>query len=79
MHSPKELQFNDKIDARLVDHPGPLEAYHLLRDDPEIAALQDYSNVVSIKRLGYNDHGPVHDDHDDLPDHDGHHGRDYLS
>lgn len=60
MHSLKELQFNDKIDARLVDHPGPLHAYHLLRDDPEIAALQDYSNVVSIKRLGYNDHGPVH-------------------
>ena len=60
MHSPKELQFNDKIEARLLDHPGPLQAYHLLRDDPEIAALQDYSNVVSIKRLGYNDHGPVH-------------------
>jgi len=31
-----------------------------LRDDPEIEALQDYANVVSIKRLGYNDHGPVH-------------------
>ena len=50
MHSPKELQFNDKIEARLEAHPGPLAAYRLLRDDPEIAALQDYSNVVSIKR-----------------------------
>jgi metal-dependent HD superfamily phosphatase/phosphodiesterase len=60
LHSPKELQFNDKIEARLVDHPVPQAAYQLLRDDPEIAALQDYSNIVSIKRLGYNDHGPVH-------------------
>lgn len=32
----------------------------MLRDDPEIQALQDYANTVSIKRLGYNDHGPVH-------------------
>ena len=28
--------------------------------DEEIQSLQDYANVVSIKRLGYNDHGPVH-------------------
>lgn len=31
----------------------------LLYDD-EVHALQSYGNVVSIKRLGYNDHGPVH-------------------
>ena len=28
--------------------------------DQEIQALQDYANIVSIRRLGYNDHGPVH-------------------
>lgn len=28
--------------------------------DPEIQALQDYANQVSIRRLGFNDHGPVH-------------------
>jgi len=28
--------------------------------DEEILALQDYANTVSIKRLGFNDHGPVH-------------------
>ncbi len=60
MHSPKELQVNDKIEARLADHPIALTAFHMLREDPEVNALQDYSNVVSIKRLGYNDHGPVH-------------------
>ena len=26
----------------------------------EIEAIQDYANNVSIVRLGYNDHGPVH-------------------
>lgn len=31
-----------------------------LLEDPEIHAMQEYANTVSIKRLGYNDHGPVH-------------------
>ena len=26
----------------------------------ELQAQQDYANIVSIKRLGFNDHGPVH-------------------
>lgn len=29
-------------------------------DDPLVASIQNYANVVSIQRLGYNDHGPVH-------------------
>jgi len=28
--------------------------------NPELQAAQEYANIVSIKRLGYNDHGPVH-------------------
>jgi metal-dependent HD superfamily phosphatase/phosphodiesterase len=32
----------------------------LVIEDEEIRAIQDYGNTVSIKRLGYNDHGPVH-------------------
>jgi uncharacterized protein len=28
--------------------------------DPEIHHYQEYANTVSIKRLGFNDHGPVH-------------------
>jgi hypothetical protein len=32
----------------------------LIFADKEIQTLQDYANVVSIKRLGFNDHGPVH-------------------
>ncbi len=38
----------------------PLQAAKLLIKDKEIQNLQDYANVVSIKRLNFNDHGPVH-------------------
>jgi len=56
--SPKEIS----LDRRLLQLVPP--ALHEITDrmlhDEEIKALQDYANVVSIKRLGYNDHGPVH-------------------
>ncbi|MDR1986723.1 MAG: HD domain-containing protein [Treponema sp.] len=29
-------------------------------EDQEIQAIQEYANTVSIKRLSFNDHGPVH-------------------
>jgi hypothetical protein len=32
----------------------------ILLHDREIQSLQEYANIVSIKRLGFNDHGPVH-------------------
>jgi len=38
----------------------PLQAAEILVNDKEIHNLQDYANVVSIKRLNFNDHGPVH-------------------
>jgi metal-dependent HD superfamily phosphatase/phosphodiesterase len=37
-----------------------VETASLVIDDEEIRAIQDYGNIVSIKRLGFNDHGPVH-------------------
>jgi hypothetical protein len=37
-----------------------LQATEILFADTEIQAVQEYANIVSIKRLGYNDHGPVH-------------------
>ncbi|MDD2228287.1 MAG: phosphohydrolase [Candidatus Cloacimonetes bacterium] len=37
-----------------------LKTAELIFDDPEIQVVQEYANIVSIKRLGYNDHGPVH-------------------
>ncbi len=38
----------------------PLQAAQLLFSDPQLQAMQEYANIVSIKRLGFNDHGPVH-------------------
>jgi len=32
----------------------------LLLEDEEIQAVQEYANTVSLIRLGFNDHGPVH-------------------
>ena len=56
--SPKE----EALDRRLVrDLEGKaLQTAELLISDPEVKNLQDYANTVSILRLHYNDHGPVH-------------------
>ena len=44
----------------LENVPLALKMAELLLEDPEIHAMQEYANTVSIKRLGFNDHGPVH-------------------
>ncbi len=58
MKSPKQTA----LDRLLMRHVGGLarRAAEILVKDPEVQHMQDYANVVSIKRLGYNDHGPVH-------------------
>ncbi len=56
--SVKQIQLEERILKLLVGKP--LQAIELLFANPEIQALQEYANIVSIKRLGYNDHGPVH-------------------
>lgn len=58
MTSPKELALNKKIMKQLDGRPK--ELFELLIRDEEIAVMQDYANIVSIQRLGFNDHGPVH-------------------
>jgi metal-dependent HD superfamily phosphatase/phosphodiesterase len=63
MRSPKELSLDNKIIEALnaLILPGTaVRAVKLLMGDDEIQSLQEYANTVSIKRLGYNDHGPVH-------------------
>jgi metal-dependent HD superfamily phosphatase/phosphodiesterase len=44
------LKFQDRV----------TKAAKLLLEDDEIQAMQEYANTVSIMRLNYNDHGPVH-------------------
>jgi metal-dependent HD superfamily phosphatase/phosphodiesterase len=36
------------------------EAYSLLENDIEVQSYLRMSNIMAVKRLGYNDHGPVH-------------------
>ncbi len=54
----KEIAIENKISKMLTGKAA--FAASIVFDDEEIQALQDYANIVSIKRLGYNDHGPVH-------------------
>lgn len=56
--SAKQRSLENRILKRLKG--VPLEAAKLLFADPSLQAIQEYANVVSIKRLGFNDHGPVH-------------------
>jgi metal-dependent HD superfamily phosphatase/phosphodiesterase len=58
MKSPKQQGLETAILKSLSG--GPRKAAEVLMEDEEVQALQEYANTVSIKRLGYNDHGPVH-------------------
>ena len=66
--SPKEISVDKKIISALEklialtpEKDGlPLTVAKALMRDQEIEAVQNYANNVSIVRLGYNDHGPVH-------------------
>ena len=68
MTSPKELSMNQKIVSltkEIIELTAekddlPLKVVQLLIDDAEVQTIQDYANTVSIVRLGFNDHGPVH-------------------
>lgn len=68
MKSPKELSVDQKLLAltKEIIELSPdkdatlLKIAEVLVNDDEIQAIQDYANNVSIVRLGFNDHGPVH-------------------
>ena len=56
--SPKEIEIEKEILSKLRGKPAMVAS--LIFNDEEAQAMQNYANTVSIKRLGYNDHGPVH-------------------
>jgi hypothetical protein len=58
MKSPLETSLEKKLLKKLTRRSS--DAVQYIINDPEIKHLQDYANTVSIKRLNYNDHGPVH-------------------
>ena len=53
-----QQKFEEKIKMRLSGKP--LDVIEYIFSDPQIQALHEYANIVSLKRLGFNDHGPVH-------------------
>lgn len=60
MKSLKEVATESKIQDRLKNNEDCLKLVNYLFADEELQEMQDYANNVSIRRLGYNDHGPVH-------------------
>ena len=54
IESELEKEIIDMLSGRAED------AARFLMEDWETGCLQEYANHVSIKRLNYNDHGPVH-------------------
>ena len=60
MKSIKEQSIESKILKRLENNPACLKLAKYLFEDEEVQIMQEYANNVSIKRLGFNDHGPVH-------------------
>ena len=60
MKSVKEISIETKILKRLETNQVCLQLAQYLFADEELQEMQEYANNVSIKRLGFNDHGPVH-------------------
>jgi metal-dependent HD superfamily phosphatase/phosphodiesterase len=61
--SAKEIALDNKLKEAVGEFglSGKAAAcMRLLLQDEEVQAAQEYANTVSIVRLGYNDHGPVH-------------------
>jgi metal-dependent HD superfamily phosphatase/phosphodiesterase len=56
--SPKQ----DRLDGVLMERTtgATRELLARLSRDQEVHQMLSYANVVSVRRLGYNDHGPVH-------------------
>lgn len=60
MRSAKEKLVETKILEKISKYPVCKKLVEFLFSDEELHEMQDYANNVSIKRLGFNDHGPVH-------------------
>lgn len=58
MKSPYEQNLEQELFSLLTDNS--LEIARFITSDEEIHGWQELANAVSIRRLGYNDHGPVH-------------------
>jgi len=44
----------------LVPYPKALKMFNLLQADSELNTLLNLANFIAVRKLGYNDHGPIH-------------------
>ncbi len=44
----------------LKDFPNALKMFHILEKDEETNTLLNLANYIAVRKLGYNDHGPIH-------------------
>lgn len=58
MKSPLEMNIEKEMASMLTGKA--LDIANLIFIDEEIHSYQELANTVSIKRMGFNDHGPVH-------------------
>lgn len=56
--SPKQTELDNALLTRTTGKVNRVLAW--LLEDEEIDQYHSWANVVSVRRLGYNDHGPVH-------------------
>ena len=48
------------INESLKGYPNAARLFAMLQDDAETNALLGLANYIAVRKLGYNDHGPVH-------------------
>ena len=48
------------IDKALKEHPNAARMFKMLLEDEETNTLLSLANYIAVRKLGYNDHGPVH-------------------
>jgi metal-dependent HD superfamily phosphatase/phosphodiesterase len=60
--SKREIELDEELRAAAASTGDEklLRVVDLLLGEKLLGVIQNYANIVSIQRLGYNDHGPVH-------------------
>jgi len=51
---------SNRLVFNYLEPPRVKEMFNLLEEDVEVQTYLRMSNIMAVKRLGYNDHGPVH-------------------
>jgi metal-dependent HD superfamily phosphatase/phosphodiesterase len=48
------------IETGLEGFPKALSLFRVLQSDEEVSTLLNLANFIAVRKLGYNDHGPIH-------------------